>query len=111
MSAITSLSELLADTAVDVTQPFNAPWEARAFAIALRLTARGVCTWDEFRHHLMNEVGKADKAHAHGWVEPGEGYYTHFLRALENLLREKGIVDGPALRAKMHEINDHDHET
>jgi nitrile hydratase accessory protein len=104
MSTITSLSDLLAGAAVDPHRPFSAPWEARAFAIALRLTEAGVCTWDEFRRHLISEIGKADKVHAHGWVEPGEGYYTHFLRALENLLREKGIVDEQALAAKMGKI-------
>ncbi len=106
MSSIASLSALLADTAVDVERPFEAPWEARAFAIAVRLAESGVCTWDEFRQHLINEIGKADKAQAHGWIEPGEGYYTHFLRALENLLREKGIVDDRTLEAKMREIGE-----
>ena len=108
MSTGSTLAELLADTAVDARQPFNAPWEARAFAIALRLTESGTCTWEEFRRHLIDEIGKADKAHAHGWVEPGDGYYTHFLRALEKLLHQKGIVDDRALAAKMREIGDHD---
>lgn len=110
MSNSASLSALLADTAVDPNCPFGAPWEARAFAIALRLAESGVCTWDEFRQHLINEIGKADKAQdkarAHGWVEPGDGYYTHFLRALGNLLREKGIVDDGTLEAKMREIGE-----
>ncbi len=108
MSSIKALSELLAGTALDSEHPFSAPWEARAFAIAVRLRESGLCTWDEFRRHLIAEIGKADKARAHGWVEPGEGYYTHFLRALENLLREKGIVDAQALEAKMREISDAD---
>ena len=106
MSAIGSLSELLADTAIGSGQPFSAPWEARAFAIAVRLAESGVCTWDEFRGHLIREIGKADKARAHGWVEPGDGYYTHFLRALEGLLREKGIVDDAGMEAKLREIGE-----
>ncbi len=106
MSGMTSLSALLADTALDVERPFEAPWDARAFAIAVRLAESGLCTWDEFRQHLINEIGKSDKAQAHGWIEPGEGYYTHFLRALENLLREKGIVDDRTLQAKMREIGE-----
>jgi nitrile hydratase accessory protein len=108
MSTHTLLSTLLADAAIDSRQPFSAPWEARAFAIAVRLAESGACTWDEFRHHLIEEIGKAGKAHAHGWVEPGDGYYTHFLRALENLLREKGIIDDQALAAKMREIGEPD---
>lgn len=109
-----SLEELLSGTALESDTAFSAPWEARAFAIAVRLSESGICTWDEFRQHLIAEIGKADKVRAHGWVEPGEGYYTHFLRALEGLLREKGIIDAPALDAKMREIgepasHDHDH--
>ena len=61
------------------------------------------------------EIAKADRVRAHGWVEEGDGYYTYFLQALENLLREKGIVDASALETKMRAIteaghNDHDHE-
>jgi len=108
MSTDSSLATLLAGTAIDSAQPFSAPWEARAFAIAVRLAESGVCTWDEFRRHLISEIGKADKAHAHGWIEPGDGYYTHFLRALENLLREKGIVDDRALMARMRAIGESD---
>ena len=33
-------------------------------------------------------------------LDRGDGYYTHFLRELENLLREKGIVDDRALAAQ-----------
>ncbi len=47
---------------------------------------------------------------AHGWVEPGDGYYTHFLRALEDLLREKGIVDARMLDAKMRELGEPESE-
>ncbi len=108
MSRAPSLSELLADTPIDARRPFEAPWEARAFALAVRLAESGACTWDEFRQHLINEIGKADKARAHGWIEPGEGYYTHFLHALENLLRDKGIVDDLSLEAKMRELGEPD---
>ena len=100
---------------MDADSPvFNEPWEARAFAMAVRLSESGICTWDEFRRHLISEIGKADKVRAHGWVEDGAGYYTYFLRALENLLREKNIVDASALETKMREITevgheDHDH--
>lgn len=104
------LEELLAGTPLDAERTFSAPWEARAFAIAVRLSESGVCTWEEFRGHLIAEIGKADKARAHGWVEPGEGYYTHFLRALETLLRAKGIIDNAALEAKMRELGPQQHQ-
>ncbi len=101
--------ELLKGTPLEKELMFSAPWEARAFAMAVRLSEAGVCTWNEFRAHLIAEIGKADKVRAHGWVEDGDGYYVHFLRALENLLREKNIVDASALEMKMHEISASDH--
>ena len=109
-----SLEELFVGTPLEKKATFSAPWEARAFAMAVRLSESDICTWDEFRHHLIAEIGKADKVRAHGWVEDGDGYYTYFLRALENLLREKNIVDASALEMKMREISeaghdDHDH--
>jgi nitrile hydratase accessory protein len=102
--------ELLAGTPLEKELTFSAPWEARAFAMAVRLSESGICTWDEFRAHLITEIGKADKVRAHGWVEPGDGYYTYFLRALENLLRKKGIIDAAALELKMREITAAGHE-
>ena len=106
--------ELLAGTPLEKDLTFSAPWEARAFAMAVRLSESGICSWDEFRRHLISEIGKGDKVRAHGWVEYGDGYYTYFLRALENLLREKNIIDASALQTRMREISeaghdDHDH--
>jgi len=106
--------ELLAGTPLEKDLTFSAPWEARAFAMAARLSESGICTWDEFRRHLIVEIDKGDKVRAHGWVEDGDGYYTYFLRALENLLREKNLVDASALELKMRAIteavhDDHEH--
>ena len=61
-------------------------------------------------HSSSIEDYEADKVRAHGWVEPGDGYYTYFLRALENLLREKGIVDASTLELKMREDTAAGHE-
>ena len=102
--------QLLAGTPLENDVTFSAPWEARAFAMAVRLSESGLCTWDEFRAHLIAEIGKADKVRAHGWSETGDGYYVYFLRALENLLREKNLVDASSLEAKMREITEAGHE-
>jgi nitrile hydratase accessory protein len=96
--------ELMRDIGRSEQTTFSAPWEARAFAIAVQLAESGVCTWDDFRRHLIREIGIADRERAHAWVEPGEGYYTYFLRALEALLREKGVVDDRALKSRMDAI-------
>ena len=35
---------------------FDAPWQARALAIAVALTAKLGIAWDEFRLRLMDEI-------------------------------------------------------
>jgi nitrile hydratase accessory protein len=91
---MSSLDELIAAARLDPERVFSAPWEARAFAIAVRLSEAGVFTWDEFRVHLLKAVGKFDRARmAPGAdADAGEHYYEHFLHALEHLLAEKGIT-------------------
>jgi len=70
---------------------FHAPWEARAFAMALRLFEQGHYTWQEFQDRLIVEIASPSAS-----VEPGQGsspgYYEHWLRALEKLLSDKGLV-------------------
>jgi nitrile hydratase accessory protein len=102
--------ELLVGTPLENDVTFSAPWEARAFAMAVRLSESGLCTWDEFRRHLIAEIQRGDKVRAHGWVEDSDGYYVYFLRALEDLLREKGIVDTFMLETKMRVIGEADHD-
>jgi nitrile hydratase accessory protein len=72
---------------------FQAPWERKAFAMAVTLCAQGVFEWEEFRERLMAEIATAEHAagpHARTSVLPS--YYESWLAALERLLREKGIV-------------------
>jgi nitrile hydratase accessory protein len=87
-----ALDELIEAARLDRDRVFSAPWEARAFALALKLSESGHFTWDEFRQRLMAEVGASDRIRARdGTSDQGE-YYEHFLRALEKLLEEKGIA-------------------
>ncbi len=105
---MSTLRNLLSGTALENQEIFSAPWEARSFAIALRLAETGVFTWDEFRRHLIDQIARAEKVRAHAWVDSGEGYYTHFMRALEAILGEKGIISADALEARMRALGPHD---
>jgi len=67
---------------------FAEPWEARAFALALDLAARGSFGWEEFRQRLIAEITRADGQAAAG-VTP-TSYYECWLAALEGSLRENG---------------------
>ncbi len=86
------------------SEVFSAPWEARAFAIALGLSEAGLFTWDEFRAHLMAEVGASDRIRERdGTADPGE-YYEHFVRALEAVVTTKGITSPSDLETRLAEI-------
>jgi nitrile hydratase accessory protein len=99
----------------DESEVFSAPWEARAFAIALGLSEAGLFTWDEFRARLIAEVGASDRIRERdGTADQGE-YYQHFVRALEAVVTEKGVTTRDDLAARIAELqtpaahDDHDH--
>lgn len=73
---------------------FRAPWEAHAFALALRLHQGGCFTWSEWAAALSAEIKSAQAA---GDPDLGDTYYRHWLAALERLVAEKGIVATTAL--------------
>jgi len=86
-----ALNRLIEAARLDPDHVFSAPWEARAFALALRLSESGHFTWDEFRERLIAEVRASDRIRARdGTSDQGE-YYEHFLRALERIIEEKKI--------------------
>jgi len=76
----------------DDSPVFEAPWQARAFALAVGLTREGQLDWSAFRTHLVDRVGAADPT---GTTE--DDYYTEWIEALEGLLVEQGIVDRETL--------------
>lgn len=73
----------------DGSPVFAAPWEASAFAIAVRLSGEGHFTWDEWAATLSEEIRAAQRA---GDPDLGDTYYMHWLRALERLCRARGLV-------------------
>ncbi len=73
----------------DDTPVFTEPWQARAFAVVVKLCQDGHAEWDEFQRHLIAEVGAADAA-----GDDATGYYEHWLAACERLLVERGLA-GP----------------
>ena len=71
---------------------FNAPWEASAFALAIRLSAQGHFTWQEWAAALSAELTRAQEG---GDPDLGDTYYHHWVRALERLCAEKALVSLP----------------
>lgn len=84
----------------DAGPVFRAPWEAHAFAMAVRLAERGAFTWDEWAQALAAEIRAAQAA---GDPDLGDTYYRHWLNALQRLLERKGLVDAAAVSRRQGE--------
>jgi len=76
---------------------FAEPWQAQAFALAVRLSAQGHFTWKEWAATLADELKIAAE---HGEPDDGSRYYHYWLAALERLVVMKGLSDSAALLAR-----------
>ena len=76
---------------------FAEPWQAQAFALAVKLSEQGHFTWKEWAAALAAELkAAADR----GEPDDGSHYYNHWLAALERLVTSKGLSDPAALAAR-----------
>ncbi len=76
---------------------FDEPWQAQAFALAVKLSEQGYFTWKEWAGALADELkAAADR----GEPDDGSQYYHHWVAALERLVTAKGLTDSPALLAR-----------
>ena len=76
---------------------FAEPWQAQAFALAVKLSEQGHFTWKEWAAALAHELqAAADR----GDPDDGSRYYEHWLAALERLVTAKGLADSSALVAR-----------
>jgi nitrile hydratase accessory protein len=73
---------------------FAEPWQAQAFALAVKLSEQGHFTWKEWAAGLAEELQAAAKR---GEPDDGSRYYEHWLAALERLVTAKGLTDQNAL--------------
>ena len=76
---------------------FAEPWEAQAFALAVKLSEQGHFTWKEWAAALADELKAAANR---GEPDDGSRYYQHWLAALERLVAAKGLSDPAALLAR-----------
>jgi nitrile hydratase accessory protein len=73
---------------------FAEPWQAQAFAMAVKLSEKGYFTWKEWAAALADELkAAADR----GEPDDGTHYYEHWLAALERLVVSKGLSDLKAI--------------
>jgi len=73
---------------------FAEPWQAQAFAMAVKLSEQGHFTWKEWAATLAGELAAAA---ARGEPDDGSHYYDHWVAALERLVQAKGLLDRAVL--------------
>lgn len=76
---------------------FAEPWQAQAFALAVKLSEQGYFTWPEWSAALAAELkAAADR----GEPDDGSRYYDHWLATLERLVAAKGLTDPQSMRTR-----------
>jgi nitrile hydratase accessory protein len=76
---------------------FAEPWQAQAFALAVRLSAQGHFTWKEWAATLAEELkATADR----GEPDDGSRYYEHWLAALEHIVTAKHLANSAELLSR-----------
>jgi nitrile hydratase accessory protein len=76
---------------------FAEPWQAQAFALAVKLSEQGHFTWKEWAAALAEELKLAANR---GEPDDGSRYYNHWLAALERLVWAKGLSDPVTMLAR-----------
>ena len=82
---------------------FAEPWQAQAFAMAVRLSEEGHFTLSEWADALAVEIKAATDR---GEADDGSRYYEYWLAALEKLVASKGLTDAQSLAARKEEWAD-----
>ncbi len=74
---------------------FEAPWEGRAFGMAVVMHERGAYGWDDFRDRLVENISG------------GSGrYYESWLSALEALLLAHRMIEPEELDTRFREFKE-----
>jgi len=76
---------------------FNAPWEAKAFAMVVLLHQKGSFTWQEWVDTLSAKIAAVKQAALSGDEPP---YYELWLSAAEELLAGKGLCPADELEQR-----------
>lgn len=77
---------------------FDAPWQGRAFGMAVALYAQDLFPWDEFRDRLIATIAAAEQAGG------AFDYYACWLAAFESLLSDKGITTAAELDERTYQF-------
>lgn len=93
------------DDAVDLEEAaatFEAPWQARAFGVAVALHDDDDRDWSTFQERFVERIADADPEAMQAEVEGA--YYERWLASLEALLREEGLASEAELDRRTAEF-------
>jgi nitrile hydratase accessory protein len=74
---------------------FGAPWEGRAFGMAVALHEKGAYQWKEFRDRLAQKLGEGSPRYYEGW-----------LAALESVLLDTGLLADQEVRSRTRDFKE-----
>lgn len=74
---------------------FQAPWEGRAFGMAVVMHDKGAYQWDDFRGQLVEHISDVSRP-----------YYESWLGALESLLLAQGMIEPEELDARVDDFKE-----
>ena len=88
---------------------FQAPWEARAFGLAVALNEQDLYEWREFSVELTATIAAAEEQN-----NDPSSYYARWVASLEELVIARGLISREQLDARTAECaagihDDHDH--
>ncbi|MFN3273287.1 MAG: nitrile hydratase accessory protein [Paracoccus sp. (in: a-proteobacteria)] len=76
---------------------FAEPWQAKAFAMTVRLHEQGAFAWPEWTETFSAQIHSRP-----GETDLADVYFTQWLTALETLLARKGLTDATQLHRARH---------
>ncbi|MEF8888287.1 MAG: nitrile hydratase accessory protein [Haloarculaceae archaeon] len=79
---------------------FDAPWQARAFALTVALRREGDFPWEAFQTRLVEEL-EASEEDSTAAENTEAAYYDAWLTAFERLLLEAEVLDDEELTERV----------
>jgi nitrile hydratase accessory protein len=93
-SAVTQMSGPAAPPRRNGELVFEAPWQGRAFGLALGVVERLGLQWKDFQERLIAAIA----------AQPEMPYYDCWVAALERLVLEHGVVSAEEIAATGRKI-------
>ena len=93
-SAVTGMTGAAAPPRRNGELVFDAPWQGRAFGMALAVVEQLGLRWTDFQQRLIAAIG----------AHPGAAYYDCWIAALEQLLLDHGVMSAGDMEAARRSV-------